>query len=163
MFVFIPTSRQVEFGAAAGTNQCGQLLSSTGFTSWPSSWDHRGASTCSEEGGRAERGVSIVECDTPCPITRNNITSFNLYNTRIDPSGCYQAAIAAQLGTASGAVWIHPAILPGDKEIQGRLFFQPRPWVVLFPRQLGGCVTGCFLAMTKYTMVSMRYNLNTVE
>lgn len=32
----------------------------------------------------------------PCPITTNNITSFNLYNTCIDPSGCYHAAITAQ-------------------------------------------------------------------
>lgn len=40
-------------------------------------------------------GVSITQCDTPCPITTNNITSFNLFNTCIDPS-CYLAEITAQ-------------------------------------------------------------------
>lgn len=47
--------------------------------------------------GRAGKGVSVMYLDRPCPITTSNITSFNLYNGTIDPSGCYPAAIAAQV------------------------------------------------------------------
>lgn len=44
-----------------------------------------------------EKGVGVMYLDRPCPITTSNITSFNLYNTSIDPSGGYLAAIAAQV------------------------------------------------------------------
>ena len=46
------------------------------------------------EGGKRDRVMSL---DRPCSITTSNITSFNLYSTSIDPSGCYHAAIAAQV------------------------------------------------------------------
>lgn len=47
--------------------------------------------------GRAGKGVGVMYLDRLCPITASNITSFNLYNTSIDPSGCYHAAIVAQV------------------------------------------------------------------
>lgn len=46
---------------------------------------------------RAGKGVGVMYLDWPCPITTNDITSFNLYNTGIDPSGCYRAVISAQV------------------------------------------------------------------
>lgn len=62
------------------------------------------------------KGVSVMQCDTPCPITTGNITSFNLYNTCIDPSGRYHAAIAAQ----SSAQLSFTGSLNPPRDITGR-------------------------------------------
>ena len=71
----------------------------------------------------------------PCPITRNNITSFNLYNTCIDPSGCYHAAIAAQ-GSAQlqGLFESTRQYYRETKRSRPSVFFSPCPWIILFPR-----------------------------
>lgn len=60
-------------------------------------WDHGRVSSCTGGRERAGKGVGVMYLDWPCPITTNDITSFNLYNTGIDPSGCYRAVIAAQV------------------------------------------------------------------
>lgn len=51
----------------------------------------------------AGKGVGVMYLDRSCPITTSNITSFNLYNTSIDPSGCYQPTIAAQVWLSSAS------------------------------------------------------------
>lgn len=84
-----------------------------------------------QEQRRAGKGVGVMYLDRPCPITTSNITSFNLYNTSIDPSGCYQAAIAAQVWAqlsfrgGVGGVWIQPVILPGDKDTLASCLLSP--------------------------------------
>lgn len=100
--------------------------------------------TWSRDRGRAEKGVSIMWCDKPCPITTNNITSFNLYNTCIDPCGCYQAAITAQ-GWAQlsfRGCLNPPCNITGRQRDTGLSFLNPCPWIILFPRSLCPWNTG---------------------
>lgn len=87
---------------------------------------------------KGKKGVSIMECDTPCPITSNNITSFNLYNACIDPSCRYQGAIAAQ-GSAqlSFRGRLNPShYISGRQKEANPAVFQPCPWTILLPRPL---------------------------
>lgn len=92
--------------------------------------------TWSRDRGRAGKGVSIMRRDMPCPITTDNITSFNLYNTCIDPSGRYRAAITAQ---SSAQLSFRGRLNPphnitGRQRDLGPVSF-PRhcPWITLFP------------------------------
>lgn len=105
-----------------------------------------------EQGKRKGRkGVSIMQCDMPCPITTNNITSFNLYNTCIDPSGCYHATITAQ-GSAQlsfRGCLNPPGNITGRQRDPGLLFFFPVLGSSFSPDHfvsgtVGRCVTWLF-------------------
>lgn len=146
---------------------CIKLLLTAHFrTICGSSWPHCRAHP-STPPAQGREGVSITQCDAPCPITTENITSFNLYNTCIDPSGCYHAAIAAR-GWAQLSFRDRLNPLGNISERQrdpGLLFlltlsFSPDHFVCWM---LGRCVTGCFLTPAKITMEGMRYDLCTVE
>lgn len=118
---------------------------------------------------KRKKGVSIMDCDTPCPITSSNITSFNLYNARIDPS-CYHGAIAAE-GSAqlSFGGCLNPSHFISERQKSGQpcCFWalslgHPSSQTAAVWATLGRYVAVCFPEMCKCTIVGMRWYLCTL-